>query len=235
MRVDLVGLGQGDVLDEQPDHAFAFPLRGGRVRPQRGEVAGQRPDAGLVLVGERDGGGSGGFLVVVLGGLHGAQRVVPVGFQAVGDQPVVGVDGEVAAAGEVGAVAGPFDVVAAQLVGVVGAGLEFGLHGERDLERERGEGVEQQLPDRGVDAGAGDEQAARRGAVDAFAHALVVGHLDAAAGVVAHGHPPPAVAADGQALQQRRSFPRRAAVPLAAVRLGRWPAARPGWPRTGRR
>jgi len=32
-------------------------------------------------------------------GLQGAQCVVPVGFEAVGDEPVVRVDGEVAAAG----------------------------------------------------------------------------------------------------------------------------------------
>ena len=54
----------------------------------------------------------------------------------------------------------------------------------------------------------------------AFAHALVVGHLDAVARVVAHAHPPPAAGADRQALQQRRAFPCRALVPLAAVRLG---------------
>ena len=47
-------------------------------------------------------------------------------------------------------------------VGFVGAGLELGLDGERDLERERGDGVEQQLADRGVDGGAGDVWQRRR-------------------------------------------------------------------------
>jgi hypothetical protein len=177
-------------------------------------------DAVGVLAGERDGRGRGGLVVLVLGVPHRAQCLVPVGFQAVGDQPVAGVDGQVAAAGEVGAVPGAFDVVTAQQVGVFGPGLQFGLHTERDLERERGEGVEQQSPDRGVHAGAGDEQAAARCTVDAFAHVLVVGHLDAVARVVAHAHPPPAAGADRQALEQRRAFPCRALVPLAAVRLG---------------
>ena len=54
----------------------------------------------------------GGAFVVVLGGLELAEGVVPVGFEAVGDEAVVGVDGEVAAAGEVGVVAGSFDVAA---------------------------------------------------------------------------------------------------------------------------
>ena len=84
-----------------------------RARGSRWRVA----DLGLALVGERGVGGGGLAVVVVLGGLQGAQRVVPVGFEAVGDEPVVGVDGQVAAAGEVGAVAGAFDVGAAQLVG----------------------------------------------------------------------------------------------------------------------
>jgi hypothetical protein len=39
-------------------------------------------------------------------------------------------------------VAGPFDVAAPQGVGFVGAGFKFGLHGERHLEGERGDGVQ---------------------------------------------------------------------------------------------
>jgi hypothetical protein len=45
-----------------------------------------------------------------LGGLQCAQRLVPVGFEGVGDEPVVRVDCEVPAAGEVGVLAGSFDV-----------------------------------------------------------------------------------------------------------------------------
>jgi hypothetical protein len=134
VQLDAVGLDQREVVEEQPGHALAFPRGGGRVGPQRGKVGGQRPDPGLVFLGER-GGRRGGVLVVVLGGAQRAQRIVPVRFQGVGDQPVVRVDGQVAAAGELGAVAGAFDVCAAQLVGLVGAGLELGLHVERDLAR----------------------------------------------------------------------------------------------------
>jgi hypothetical protein len=137
VEMDVVGLGERDVVDEQPGHAFAFSLGGVGVGPQGGEVGGEGTDAGLVLVAEGSGGG-GVALVVVLGGLELAQGVVPVGFEAVGHEPVVGIDGQVAAAGEFGAVAGPFDVAAPQGVGFVGAGFEFGLDGERHLEREGG-------------------------------------------------------------------------------------------------
>ena len=41
--------------------------------------------------------------------------------------------------------AGAFDVLVAQCVGFGGAGVEFGLHGQGDLERVRGEGLEPAL------------------------------------------------------------------------------------------
>jgi len=77
-----------------------------------------------------------------------AQRVVPVGLERVGDEPVFRVDGEISAAGELGALTGTLDVAASELVGLVGACFELGLDGERDLEREWGDGLEQQLGDR---------------------------------------------------------------------------------------
>jgi hypothetical protein len=52
-----------------------------------------------------------GSVVLVLDVLELAELVVPVGFEGVGDEPVVGVDGEVAAACEFGVVAGAFDVL----------------------------------------------------------------------------------------------------------------------------
>ena len=77
-----------------------------------------------------------------------------------------------------GAVAGAFDVPAAQRVGVDGA---------------TGHGL-----------------AALPSVLDGRVLALVVGDLDAAAGVVAHRHAAFAAPADAQALQQRDPFPGRA-------------------------
>ena len=186
----------------------------------RGNLLPASMDSVLELVGEGGCGGGAGAVVVLARGLQGPQRVVPVGFEAVGDQPVIRVDGQVAAAGQVGAVAGAFDVPAAQCIGFGGAGVEFGLHGQGDLERVRGEGLEQQVGDGGVDDGAGDGLAALRTVLDAAGHALVVGNFDAAAGVVAHRHPASAAPADGQALQQRGSFAGGAGGAIGAVRGG---------------
>ena len=156
VQVDLVGLVEGDVLDQQSGDPLALAGGCGGVGPERGEVGGELADLCLVVVVERGVGGGGLAVVFVLGGLQRAERVVPVGLERVGDEPVVGVDGEVAAAGEFGALAGALDVGAAELVGFVGAGFELGLNVERDLERERGDGVEQQLADRLVDVVARD-------------------------------------------------------------------------------
>jgi hypothetical protein len=75
------------------------------------------PDpSGLLLVEGRDAAGLGLLVVVVLRLTQRAQGIVPVGFQGVGDQTVVRVDPEIASAGQVGALPGPLNVVAAQCV-----------------------------------------------------------------------------------------------------------------------
>jgi hypothetical protein len=65
------------------------------------------------------------------------------------------VDCQVAAASQVGVVAGAFDVGGAQCVGFGGAVLEFGGHGERGLDGQRGERADEEPPDGLVQAGAG--------------------------------------------------------------------------------
>jgi len=89
-----------------------------------------------------------------------------------------------------------------------------------DLECVRGEGVEQQAADGGIDGAAGDGLAALRTVLDAAVHALVVGDFDAAAGVVAHRHPASTAPADGQALQQRGALAGGPGGAVGAVRGG---------------
>ena len=117
VQMDLVGFGERDVFDQQPRDPFALPCWRRRVVPEPGEVGGELADLLLVLLGERGVGGSGLAFVLVLGGLQRAQRVVPVGLERVGNESVVRVDGEIAAAGELGALAGPVDVAPPQPVG----------------------------------------------------------------------------------------------------------------------
>src|ERR1035437_3983028 len=141
-----VVLGDGDVGEQQAGHPLAFSLGGGRVVPYRGEVTGQLGDTGLLGAGEAGGGRGGGLVVGVPGVVQLAQRGVPAGFEGGGDQPVAGVDGEVAPSGGVGVVACALDDGGAELVRVAGAVLELGGDGEGGLDRQRGEGADEQPP-----------------------------------------------------------------------------------------
>ena len=185
VQVDLVGFVERDVLDQQAGDALAFSRGCGLVGPQFREVGGELADLGFARFGEVGVSGGGLAVVFVLGGLQRAQRVVPVGFEGVGDEPVVGVDGEVSATGELGVVAGSVDVGAAELIGLGGAAFELGLDGERDVERERSDGLEQQIADRTVDRVSGEMQADRAAALDVVVGAAVVRHERVAALVIA--------------------------------------------------
>ncbi len=68
-----------------------------------------------------------------MGGGQLAEGGVPVGLEGVGDEPVGGVDGQVAAAGLVGGVVGALHVGGADAVGVGGAGGELVGDGQCDL------------------------------------------------------------------------------------------------------
>jgi hypothetical protein len=137
VRGDLLVAVEGDVVDQHADHAFAFALGSCGIVPEPGEVAGECHHLRALLVGEACVAVGACAVVVVLGFGEVAELLVPVGLERVGDEPVVGVDGEVAAAREGGLVAGALDVPEPQLVGSVGALLELGGDAERDLERER--------------------------------------------------------------------------------------------------
>jgi hypothetical protein len=126
-----------------------------------------------------------GLVIGFLGLVLGAQGGVPVGFEGVGDEPVGGVDGQVAAAGQVGVVAGALDVGCAQRVSLVGPVLELGLDGEGGFDGQRGEGLNEQLADAFVEAVAGDRGADPVPVGDAVALADVGRQILAAALVAA--------------------------------------------------
>src|SRR6266702_1681316 len=216
----VAGAGDGDVGEQQPGDALALAHRGGGVVPDAGQVSDELADP--VLPGGCEG------AVVLLAGLvagglgvvEGAQRGVPAGFEGVGDEPAGGADGQVAAAGQVGVVAGALDVRGAQGAGLGGAVFQLGGDGEGGFDGERGEGAGEQLPDLLVESGAGDGLADPVGMFDAVALAYVGGDLLVAALVVADGHALPAGPADDDALQQRGAFAGRPGGPVPAVRGG---------------
>src|SRR5882757_1486060 len=72
VQVDAIGLVQGDVVDQQADHAFAVALVGMWVGPEGGEICCQGTDSVLELVGEGGCGGGAGAVVVLACGLQRA-------------------------------------------------------------------------------------------------------------------------------------------------------------------
>jgi hypothetical protein len=83
---------------QQAGDALALAHRGGVV-PDAGQVGDELGDPVFLGLGERVGVPFSGLVVGGSGVGQGAQGGVPVGFEGFGDEPVGGVDGEVAAAG----------------------------------------------------------------------------------------------------------------------------------------
>ena len=53
--------------------------------------------------------------------------------------------------GAIGLVLGSLDLAAAQVINLIETGRNLLLHGKSELERHRRDGIDEQLPDRGVD------------------------------------------------------------------------------------
>jgi transposase len=141
------GLGfleQGDIGNQQPNYAFALPVSRMRIVPQAREVFRQRQDGGALLIVE-PGLALALFVVVLLGRRLLAQRLVPLRFQRIGNQAVVGIAAHITAACQVGLVARPFNRLTAQAVAFLGATLQFLLHGQRHLQGDRGHRFHQLL------------------------------------------------------------------------------------------
>ncbi len=84
--MDGIGLVDGDVFDEQADHALALSLRSRRIGPQGGKITGESTDLRLLLVAQRGSCCVARPVVFVLRAGELAKSVVPVRFQGVGCQ-----------------------------------------------------------------------------------------------------------------------------------------------------
>src|SRR5437764_8647202 len=110
-------------------------------------------------------------------------------------------------------------MLAPHAVHLMGARLELVLHGQRHLQRQRADGLHQQLTDGTVERATNNALADWSRMLDALALAGVLRHDLTMADVVADRHPSAAPTTHCQALEQRRAFSRRAMPPVGAVRL----------------
>ena len=124
-----------DLVEQGAQQLFAVLVGGGGRRPHPGEVVAEGEDRLLLVRGQgfRARGLAASELVLGVGQL--VQRGVPLGFQTPGDQPVVRVDGPVAALGGAGVVAGLLDLSAPLCERGVVAVLEVLRGGQAGLQR----------------------------------------------------------------------------------------------------
>ncbi len=137
-KSDLRAARDGDVLDQQPRHAFALAIRGRRIVPQAREVGGQGQDASAPGVVEPSRVLGAPLLEFPAGVVQSAQPGVPLGLQDIGHEPVVGMGLHEAPPRQFRLPARPLDGLGAPGIGLVGARGEFVLHPERDGQRDRG-------------------------------------------------------------------------------------------------
>ncbi len=220
-----------DFVEQAAQQLFAVLVGGGRRRPHAGEVVAEGQDRRFLLWGQgfRAGGFAAGEFGLGVG--EGLQRGVPFGFQAAGDQPVVGVDGAVAAFGPAGLVAGLLDLAAPLRQRGVVAVLELLGGGQAGLQRGGLQRGQERLGDRGVDRRPADAQVAGAAALDELAGAgAVVAGRGLGGAVVVDGEFAPAGPAGGQALQQRAALTDRAGAGLVRGRAGVGAGYGSGWP-----
>src|SRR5260370_10651110 len=96
------------------------------------------------------------MLVCLLKGIEPAQRVVPVRLQRVGDEAMVGIAVQKAAALELRAMAQLLKGVAAQSLRLIEPPANLVLDGKGALNGGRGHGLQQQRADRRLDLGCGN-------------------------------------------------------------------------------
>ena len=88
--LDYVVADQGDILDEQPQHPLAVSRRRARIIPDTWQVGDQRGHPFLHLGSDRRGLGFACTRIRVFGFGQPLERLVPVAFQVVGDEPILG-------------------------------------------------------------------------------------------------------------------------------------------------
>ena len=120
------------------------------------DILAEREDRGFLLRGKDPGPLGLAPAKFSLGVGQCLQRLLPVGFQAAGDQPVVRIDSQVAPLGLGRVIAGPLDLATPLCEGGVHAGLQLRGRVQAGLQPGRRQGSQERGGDGSVDADATD-------------------------------------------------------------------------------
>ena len=137
------------------------------------------------------------------------ESLVPLRLQGIGDQAVVGIHAQIAAARQFDFVLGALDGLVAECVGFIQTALALLLDRERHFQGHRRDGLHQNLANGSVQGRAGNSLAHGPPLADSFSLADVFWNELPLALRIPHRHPQAADPADDHALEQRRSLARR--------------------------
>ncbi|SAK70591.1 hypothetical protein AWB82_04252 [Caballeronia glebae] len=113
---DLGVLKQRHVGDQQTGHTLFLTVGCLGIVPQAREVLCERHDALALLLIELDAPGLALLLIALLGSSKRSQCLVPLGFQRIGYETVVGIDTHVTTTGELDLITCPLDLLPSQPV-----------------------------------------------------------------------------------------------------------------------
>src|SRR5258708_1726407 len=207
----LVALDLYDDLLEQCSQQLFPVTRRGRCRvPDGGKIGPEREQTVALLLGEHAWTLQFATCKLGLGGFECAQALLPLSLQAASDQPVVWIDGTVAALGAARFVACPLDAETPLLERGLAICFEPLGSGERGSELCRLEGGDEGPPDRLVHPNCPTLEAIDRTGLDQDLARAMIPRGGTAAAIV-RVQAASAVPAAGKALQQGAAFPHGAA------------------------
>ena len=119
MHHELLAFDERHVVDDQSQHALALTVRRGGIPPEAGDIVRQCQNAGPLFVVEARTVGVVLLSIAFLRFIQEAQFVIPVRFQRVGDQSIVGIDPHESVTREIDVVLRPVDGLATKGVGLV--------------------------------------------------------------------------------------------------------------------
>ena len=166
MRGNRVRLDQGHVVDQKTQYSFALAHIDARVAPNPGKLLGEFQDVAAHLRVERNRLVRASSFMILDGVGMEPELLIPLGFERVGDETIIGVDLHVAPPREFSLVTRPLDMLTAQSIGLGGARLEFALDREADLQGHGRHQLDQKGADRWIDHLAGNRLADLASAAD---------------------------------------------------------------------
>ena len=218
--LDYVVADQGDILDEQPQHPLAVSRRRARIIPDTWQVGDQRGHPFLHLGSDRRGLGFACTRIRVFGFGQPLERLVPVAFQVVGDEPILGPHEQELPLRQLGVFAKPRNLRSFGAIDLGGPGPQLVEHLDGHVDRCRGDGIEHEPADRMVDCRTRQPLARRLRAFNPPALTDIAWRRVTAGHAVAYRHAVTAPAADDNPLQQGHAFTGGAASPVRTYAPG---------------